>query len=173
MKAQMNITNADCNNQHPASVARTFAKFVRLRAYIGGFLRVRPKRALDGDPRSQGAEAVAHRLRYVDGTLGLQVPVARHSVELMTARATQTPGIMHEDRIAMLGEARQAAVSAIQRFSFTVQVFSAYCEVGFALFKLTGTADVFDDAMHELREAETRIGGPLVSEMIRNFESPL
>jgi hypothetical protein len=83
----------------------------------------------------------------------------------------QTPGIMLEDRIAILEEARQLAVAGIQRFQFSPYLFAAYCDVGLAIYTLSGNVTVFDDAMVELRAAETRIGDPIVSSMIREYDN--
>jgi hypothetical protein len=70
----------------------------------------------------------------------------------MTARALRAPGIMHEDRIAILRTPYAAAKSSIEKFYNNARVFAAFCEVGLAMFKLTGKADVFNEAMAALRE---------------------
>jgi hypothetical protein len=109
-------------------------------------------------------------IRIFDKDFGGDGPVARYKINLMVARATRTPGIMEEDRVTILDQARAEAIAATGRYEYTPQVFAAYCEVGFALFRLTGRTDVFDAAMAELKEAESRIGDPQVTLMVRRFE---
>jgi len=77
---------------------------------------------------------------------------------------------MHEDRLAMLEQAREAAVAAVHKYNFVPRVFGAYCEVSVAIYRLSGRRDVFDDAIAEMREAETRIGDPEVTRLVRRFE---
>jgi hypothetical protein len=109
-------------------------------------------------------------IRIFDSDFGTDGPVARYKINLMVARATRTPGIMHEDRLAILEQAREAAFAAVQKYNFVPRVFGAYCEVGVAIFRLSGRRDVFDDAIAEMREAETRIGDPEVTRLVRRFE---
>ena len=97
-------------------------------------------------------------------------PVARYKITLMVSRATRTPGILPEDRLAILEEARELAVATIRRYAHTAAVFGAYCEVGLETFRLSGRSDVLDDAMAQLRDAENRLGDPDITYMIRRFE---
>lgn len=96
--------------------------------------------------------------------------MARYKINLMVARAVRTPGIMQEDRIVILERAIEEATVAIRRYPYTPQVFAAYGEVGWELFKLTGKTETFDLAIAQLKEAETRIGDPQVTMIIRSFE---
>ena len=66
-------------------------------------------------------------IRIFEKDFGSDGPVARYSVNLMRARATETPGIMLEDRLVILEEARKLALNVIERFSLTPWVFGAYC----------------------------------------------
>jgi SIR2-like domain len=109
-------------------------------------------------------------IRIFDKDFGSDGPVARYKINLMVARATKAPGIMTEDRVTILEQAREEAVAAIKRYNYTPQVFAAYCEVGFHIYRLTGKMTVFDEAMTELKEAENRIGDPQISGMIRRLE---
>jgi hypothetical protein len=97
-------------------------------------------------------------------------PVARYKIKLMVARAIRTPGLMQEDRVVILEQAREEAVVATRRYEYTPQVFGAYADVGFEIFRLTGRTDVFDAAMAELKEAENRIGDPQITRIIRRFQ---
>lgn len=109
-------------------------------------------------------------IRIFDKDFGSDGPVARYKINLLVARATRTPGIMREDRIVILEKAREEAIAITRRYQYTPQVFAAYCEVGIELFRFTGKADVYDEAMTALKEAENRIGDPQVTQIIRRFE---
>ena len=100
-------------------------------------------------------------------------PVARYKITLSVARAIRTPGIMNEDRITILEEARQMSIASSERYPFAAAVYSAYCDVGFHLFRLTGRLEVFDDAMARLREAETELGDPAITVAIRKYSNKL
>ena len=97
-------------------------------------------------------------------------PVARYKVNVLVERAIRTPGLMQEDRLVILERARQEAISSVRRYEFTPQVFAAYAEVGFQIFRLANRTEVFDAAMAELKEAENRIGDPQVTRIIRRFQ---
>jgi len=109
-------------------------------------------------------------IRIFDKDFGRDGPVARYGIELITARAVNSPGLMEEDRLAILEEARQQAVAAIDRFPYTVRVFAAYCEVGLAVLRLNNDATVFEEAFAALKDAEARIADPDVSAIMRRYE---
>jgi hypothetical protein len=109
-------------------------------------------------------------IRIFDKDFGRDGPVARYRVNLMVARATRSPGIMLEDRLIILEEARETAAAAVRRYPHNPAVFAAYCDVGFEMFKLTGRLDVYDEAMERLRDAEARLGDPEITHTIRRFE---
>jgi hypothetical protein len=109
-------------------------------------------------------------IRIFDKDFGRDGPVARYNIELITARAVNSPGILQEDRIAILEEARQLALVAVERFPYTIRVFAAYCEVGLAMLKLTDDATVFEEAFAALKEADVRIADPDISTIMRRYE---
>jgi hypothetical protein len=109
-------------------------------------------------------------IRIFDKDFKTDGPVARYKINLLVARATRTSGLMKEDRLVILDEARELAVASIRRHSNTVAVFVAYAEVGTQMFRLSGRADVFDEAMEQLKEAEKRLGDPEITRFIRRFD---
>jgi hypothetical protein len=109
-------------------------------------------------------------IRIFDKDFGSDSPVARYRINLMVARATRSPKILTEDRLTILEQARELAVSAIRRYNYVPRVFSAYCEVGIAIYRLSGKPDVFEDAIRQLKEAESRIGDPQVTRSMRRYE---
>lgn len=98
-------------------------------------------------------------------------PVARYKVALLTARAKTTPGIMEEDRLAILDQARALATTSIRQFPYNKSLLTAYCDVGLEVHRRTGNYAVYDDAMAELRAAEDRIGDPDIPRLIARYES--
>ncbi|MDR5794515.1 hypothetical protein QCE49_14130 [Caballeronia sp. LZ008] len=90
---------------------------------------------------------------------------------MITSRAGRSPGLLKEDRIAILNQARELAIASIARFPNHKSVLPAYCEVGIELCKLTGAYKVFDDAISELKAAEERVGDPEISKIIARFEA--
>ena len=86
-------------------------------------------------------------IRIFDKDFGRDGPVARYGVDLVTARALHSPGLMDEDRLAILEDARRLAAAAIERFPYSIRVFAAYCDVGLAVFRLSGSAGVFEEAL--------------------------
>lgn len=97
-------------------------------------------------------------------------PVTRYKINLLVARAIRTSGILEEDRLAILRQAQELAVASIRRFAQHAAVLSAYCDVGFQILKLSGDVGCFDDALSQLREAETRLGDPDITNIIRKYE---
>jgi len=80
-------------------------------------------------------------------------PVSRLRIELLTARAVETKGLMREDRLAILDQAREQALTSIRRHSQAKAIFSAYCSVGLNIIKLGGSSETFEDAMKQLKDA--------------------
>lgn len=97
-------------------------------------------------------------------------PVQRFKIVLMLARADQSPGILDEDRRAILDMARNQSLHTIERFPDNKDLLRTYCDVGLAYFKRTGEMYVFDDAMEKLKEAETRIGDPDIVNIVARYE---
>lgn len=112
-------------------------------------------------------------IRIFDKDFGRDGPVARYKVSLLAARAEHTPGIMDEDRLAILSQARELAVTSIRRFPQNKNLLASYCDVGLAIFKRTGSLEAFDDAMGQLKVAESRLGDPEISRLVMRYERSL
>lgn len=97
-------------------------------------------------------------------------PMARYRISLMIDRALHTKGVLQEDRIAMIEQARAFAASAVERYKNNKNVLSANCDLGVAYYKLTGGIDVLQIALKELRSAEARLGDPEISRRVRQYE---
>lgn len=89
-------------------------------------------------------EKAETELRIFDKDFGRDGPVSRYQINLLTSRATRSPGLLLEDRVAILNKARELAVACITRFPNHKNVLSAYCEVGIELCRLTADYSIFD-----------------------------
>lgn len=98
-------------------------------------------------------------------------PVARYKVNLLTARATRSSGIMEEDRLAILEQAHALAAHSIKRFPYNKSLLTAFCDVGVEIARRTGNSSVYEEAMSELRAGEERIGDPDIGRLIARYEN--
>jgi hypothetical protein len=96
-------------------------------------------------------------------------PVYRYKVNLLVARSAHAPGLMNEDRIRILEDARAIAMVGVERFQFNKALLTAYAELGLEYYKRTASFTCFDDAMKKLREAEDRLGDPDIGRTISQF----
>lgn len=112
-------------------------------------------------------------IRLFEKDFRLDGPAARYKIDLATARAIRSPGLMTEDRIVLLDRARQAAAAAADRFKQNKAVLTAYCNVGLEIARLTGSRSVFDDAILDLKDAEDKTGDAEISRRIARLEARL
>lgn len=118
-------------------------------------------------------EKAESEIRIFEKDFGYEAPVARYRIQLMIARATETPGLLREDRVVILEQARELATATATRYDSNKYVLGTYCELGVETFKLTGSMVVFDDAMKLLKRAEGRLGDPDVTRMIARYQRRL
>jgi hypothetical protein len=114
-------------------------------------------------------EKAETEIRLFDKDFGSEGPVARYKSTLLTARAVRTEGILEEDRLSILDQARSQAEDAVSRYANNKSLLAAYCNVGVEVARRTGNYTVYDKAMAELREAEERLGDPDVGRIIGRF----
>ncbi|HRI76626.1 MAG TPA: SIR2 family protein [Alphaproteobacteria bacterium] len=109
-------------------------------------------------------------IRIFDKDFSNDGPVSRYKTNLMVARATKTPGLMPEDRMVILNDARFLAQDNLRRFPNNKYVLGSYADVGIEIYRLTGKYETFDDAISNLKEAENQLGDPDISNLIRKYE---
>jgi ABC-type oligopeptide transport system ATPase subunit len=100
-------------------------------------------------------------------------PITRYKINLLTVRAAKTPGILKEDRLVILGQARDLAKSGSLRYPNNKHVLGAYCEVGLEVYRQSADFIVFDEAITALKLAEDRVGDPDISKMIARYDKML
>lgn len=105
-------------------------------------------------------------IRVFESDFSLDGPVYRYKVDLLVARASGSPGLMREDRITILEEARDLALRGMNRFAWNKSLLNAYAELGLEYYKIAGVYSVFDEAIERLREAEEKLGDPDISRII-------
>lgn len=115
-------------------------------------------------------EKAETEIRIFDNDFNSDGAVMRYKISLLTARAVHTPGIMEEDRIAILREACDVAQIALNRFPGHKYVHAAHCELGIEFYRKTKDYSVFDFAMEELKKSESKAGDPELSKLISRYE---
>lgn len=109
-------------------------------------------------------------IRVFESDFSLDGPVYRYKVDLMVARASRSPGLMKEDRITILEEARELALMGMNRFGLNKSLLAAYGELGVEYYRMINDYGVFDDALARLRDAAERLGDPDVGRIITRLE---
>ncbi len=115
-------------------------------------------------------EKAEAEIRIFTNDFGSDGPVHRYRINLLVARATKAPGLLAEDRVAILEQAKELAVSGAHRYPNNKNILSAYAELGIEYYKLTKKADYFEDALRALRIAEDRNGDPEIGRTILRYE---
>lgn len=110
-------------------------------------------------------------LRIFEKDLRRDGPSARYGVMLLRYRALRSPGVLNEDRLAILAEALNVAVASVQRFRYYLPLMVEYAEVAFQLFARTGQTTAYDEAMAAMRTAGEDSGDPEYTRAIARFEA--
>lgn len=118
-------------------------------------------------------EQAESEIRIFETDFKKEATITRYRILLMVARATDTPGLMKEDRLVIMEQARDFAVGAIRRYGENKYLLGTYCEIGVEWFKITGSMDVFDDAMAVIKKAETRLGDPDITRIAIKYQRRL
>jgi hypothetical protein len=115
-------------------------------------------------------EAAALAIRDAEEAVGLDRPINRYKVRLATLRAEKTPGILPEDRLAILRAAETTALKGIDQFDEDRLSYSSYVEVGIAVAKQSRDFSVFDAALRLMSAADEQILDPAMGEDLDRFE---
>lgn len=109
-------------------------------------------------------------IRLFENDFKADGPVHRFKIMLLLARAERTPGILDEDRLAILEKARTQASNAVDKYKDNKDLLRTYCDVGLEVFRKAKDISAFDDAMDKLRQAEDRIGDPDITSIIIQYQ---
>lgn len=133
-----------------------------------------PRHRLIRNLIDQGSfEKAETEIRLFGNDFGSDGPVHRYKIRLMVARAIHTPGILEEDRIAILEQANGLAVVGVERYPHNKSILSAYADLGIEYYKRTGSYEIYNAAIKQLKVAEDRLGDPDISAIIARFERRL
>jgi len=115
-------------------------------------------------------EKAEAEIRIFEKDFGRDAPVTRYRINILTGRALNSPGILEEDRLVILNQARDLAATAAVKYPDNKTILSAYCEVGVEIYRKTGDFAAYDAAMAGLKAAEARIEDPDISKIVRKYE---
>lgn len=118
-------------------------------------------------------EEAGTEIRLFNKDFGTDGPVERYKIRLLVERATKSKSIMLEDRKVILEEAHQIAVRSVERFRYNKHIIGAYVDLGIAWYKLTGEPSWFQESLERLKVAESELGDPQITVMIRSYEARL
>jgi hypothetical protein len=90
---------------------------------------------------------------------------------LLIRKAQLTPGLMDEDRAAILLNAQALALKNVDRYPTDLHAFRIYGDVAVALASVGGGTAALDDAIERARGAESRILDPAQAEIRRQLET--
>jgi hypothetical protein len=88
----------------------------------------------------------------------------------MVQRAEKTIGILDEDRVALLHNARSLALNCIEKAPRDRHNYPALGKVAQEIARRTGDLAALDDAIQRMREAEQDILDPEMANDRRRFE---
>ena len=101
-------------------------------------------------------EDAESEIRIFETELHIDNPVRRYKVMLSIARARNAPGLMVEDRIAILNSASVQARNFVNNLPPLSYLYEIYTEVGIELFKMSGDITVFDEAISRFKASEAK-----------------
>jgi hypothetical protein len=99
--------------------------------------------------------------------------LGRYEVLLLIRKAQLTPGLLSEDRRALLLDAEGRALKNIHRYPSDLHAFRIYGDVAVALAGVGGGPETLRDAIQRARDGEARILDPALTEIRRYLEGEL
>ena len=118
-------------------------------------------------------ERAEAEIRLFTKDFGGDGPIFRYRIILTLARAKNVSGLLEEDRLVILDQARDLAIVGVGKFPVNKNMLYTYCDVGLEIYKRTNSKDVFDDALSRLKGAEETVGDPDISQQISRYERRL
>ena len=118
----------------------------------------------------RNAEAAAQAIRRAEEEVGSDRPLARYKVRLAILRSETTPGILSEDRVAILRGAQPVALEAIRRYGGDKFAYMAYAELGVAVAERSGDIAMLDDAIARMVKASENILDPAMTKDLERYE---
>lgn len=123
--------------------------------------------------RAGQLDRAGQAVRQAEEDLGEDPILLRYRVKLAMSRAENSPGLLPEDRGAMLREAQSIAVRSIDRYGKDKFPYITYAEVAAVIADKLGDSNVLVDAVDRMREASERLLDPHLVDQLANYESLL
>lgn len=115
-------------------------------------------------------EQAETEIRIFEKDFGRDAPVLRYKILCLIARANESNGILSEDRLSILKQAKEMAQSALNKHEDNKLILGTYCEVGVQIYKNNKDYSIYEEALKKLKEAESRVGDPQISALVRKYE---
>ncbi|MEX1909667.1 SIR2 family protein [Janibacter sp. Y6] len=119
--------------------------------------------------RSGEFDLAERELQDAVEAVGLDPPLARYEVMLSIKRSQTTPGIMDEDRYALLLRAYAKAQAAIRRFEKDPYSRIVRADVALAVAELTKDTTRLDEAIADLELAYSELREPNLNSALRRM----
>jgi hypothetical protein len=115
-------------------------------------------------------DAAARHIQASVDEIGMDTVIERYRVYLTAQRAEKTIGILDEDRVALLNNARSLALKCIERAPRDRHNYYALGKVTQEIARRTGDFATLDDAIQRMRGAEQDILDPEMAKDRRRLE---
>ena len=119
----------------------------------------------------QRLDDAARELRDAVTSIRMNPVLGRYEVLLQIRKAQLTPGLMDEDRAAILLNAQTLALKNIERYPSDLHAYRIYGDAAVALAAAGGGSAALEDAIVRARKAESQILDPALIEMRRRLEA--
>lgn len=116
-------------------------------------------------------EGVDEALRDAAANVSPDPPLARYKVRLAVRRAELTPGILEEDRIAMLKEAFRIAQENAKRFPGDMHAYITIADVAATIAERLKNPAPLNEALEQLEEASETLLDPALTKALDDYRA--
>lgn len=127
------------------------------------------RRYLDSRMLADAAQAIANFRRDI----GQDSIIDRYGVLVLLYRSDVAPGLLNEDRIALLRQAETLALKLVQSAPYDRQNYRVLADVGLALLRRGASDDVLVAAIEQMKSVEATVLDPEFAKMRRRYEGTL
>lgn len=118
-------------------------------------------------------ESMEEELNSAVETVHLDPPLARYRVLLLMKRAQMTPGILDEDRAAILLQAHTLALESIRRFKNDPYGWIALGDVSLKYAEITRSTHLLEEAIEGIDSAYSELREPNLRDALRRLRDAL
>ncbi len=121
--------------------------------------------------KSAEYDAAAGEIRVFEKELRPDPPIFRYKAKILLDRARNVPGLMPEDRMAILADAGAIVDKALDRFPSDKGLHTIACEIGLQMLITGNVWHAFDEAIGRLIKAEKEYLDPALGRLVSLFKS--